>query len=400
MKLRRIKISDLGSIITGNTPPRKEPDFYGSAYPFIKPTDIEHDTRFTFSPEECYSEKGFRKYKNSLIPKGSTCVVTIGSIGKKITMASTDCFINQAMNAVIPNESYDPYYVFYLLKQNLQKVKASDSGTSSGRENVSKSAFGGIEVDVIVDKNSQPPVGRILSAYDDLIENNLKRIQLLEEAARCRYRLLMESSYETETVNLKALAEANSETLKSNFAGEILYIDIASVEVGKINNKTPYQFKDAPGRARRIVKHGDTIWSCVRPNRKSYSIIWEPEENLIASTGFAVIRPKKYTALLYHALTTVEYVNFLESQATGAAYPAVTAKDFENSHLVIPSDENMILEFESSVEPMFSQIKILMKQNALLREARDILLPRLMSGDIDVASISEPEPTIETLEAV
>ena len=147
--MKKIKVGQLGKIVTGNTPPRNQPDLYGKAIIFIKPTDISETSKYTCFPEECYSEKGANKYSASLIPKGSTCVVTIGSIGKKMTMAHTECFINQAMNAIIPNEDYDNEYVYYLLKNNLSKLKSIDSGTSSGRENVSKSAFSNMELHVI-----------------------------------------------------------------------------------------------------------------------------------------------------------------------------------------------------------------------------------------------------------
>ena len=143
---KEVKISDLGKVITGNTPPRKNPELYGNHTIFIKPTDISEDVKYTRYPEECYSDLGFKKYKNSLIPKGSSCVVTIGSIGKKMTKAHCDCFIYQAMNAVIPYEDYDEEFVYYVLKYNLGQLKALDSGTASGRENVSKSSFSSIKV--------------------------------------------------------------------------------------------------------------------------------------------------------------------------------------------------------------------------------------------------------------
>jgi type I restriction enzyme S subunit len=117
---KEVSISDIGKVITGNTPPRKNPELYGNHTIFIKPTDISEGEKYTRNPEECYSELGFQKYKNSLIPRGSTCVVTIGSIGKKMTKAHCDCFINQAVNAVVPYPNYDEEFVYYVLKHNLE----------------------------------------------------------------------------------------------------------------------------------------------------------------------------------------------------------------------------------------------------------------------------------------
>ncbi|MFD0778968.1 hypothetical protein ACFQZF_11190 [Flavobacterium myungsuense] len=80
----QISIGDIGKVITGNTPPKSNPEFYGNDYKFIKPTDMEIGQRYTPITEDYYSELAYKKYINSLIPPLSTCVVTIGSIGKKL----------------------------------------------------------------------------------------------------------------------------------------------------------------------------------------------------------------------------------------------------------------------------------------------------------------------------
>ena len=69
---KKVCIGDLGTIITGNTPPRSAPQLYGNHTPFIKATDISESEKYTYNPEECYSEEGYNKYIKSLIPKGST----------------------------------------------------------------------------------------------------------------------------------------------------------------------------------------------------------------------------------------------------------------------------------------------------------------------------------------
>jgi type I restriction enzyme S subunit len=206
----------------------------------------------------------------------------------------------------------------------------------------------------------------------------------LEEKAFLRYKQIVKSE-KLEKVKLKEVAGVNKSMLKATInLDKILYIDIASVSTGSIDNKTEYDLKDAPGRARRILKHQDIIWSCVRPNRKSYSFVWQPESNLIASTGFAVITAKKIPATyLYQLTTTDDFVSYLENHAKGATYPAVTASDFEEAIINIPSIEIM-KEYDNEVCQCFELKHILQKQNTKLREARDILLPRLMSGEIEV----------------
>lgn len=186
--IKTVTMGDLGTIITGNTPPRSRPELYGSHTPFVKATDISENEKYTYNPEEGYSEEGYKKYIKSLVPKGSTCVVTIGSIGKKMTMAHCDLFINQAMNAIIPFPNFDKDYVYYAVRNVLSNIKALDSGTASGRENVSKSAFSRMKVIIDDDLLIQKRIATTLSRYDSLIDNYQKQIKLLEEAAQRLYK--------------------------------------------------------------------------------------------------------------------------------------------------------------------------------------------------------------------
>jgi type I restriction enzyme S subunit len=234
---------------------------------------------------------------------------------------------------------------------------------------------------------------------DDLIDNNNGRIALLEEAVQRLYRewfvhLRFPGHEQTRIIDgvpegwqkdkLNDVAVVNRHTLPSSYDGVIEYVDIASVVPGRITKTTSYHFKDAPGRAKRVVQHGDLIWSCVRPNRKSYAVIWNPNDNLIVSTGFAVITPVDVpSTFLYFATTTPEFVGYLENRAKGAAYPAVTASDFEQALLPHPS-RHLLDAFNKIAEPVFAQIHNLGLQNTRLAEARDALLPRLMNGSLAV----------------
>ena len=249
------------------------------------------------------------------------------------------------------------------------------------------------------DPHVQRCIADILSSYDDLIENNRRRMELLEEAARQLYRewfvrLRFPGREHTRIINevpegwerkkLANVAEVNRESLGNCFDGEIEYVDIASVTPGQINQTTLYGFNEAPSRARRVVRHGDIIWSCVRPNRRSHAVIWQPGSNLIVSTGFAVITPTSLpTSFLYQATTTDSFTGYLVNHARGAAYPAVVAGDFERAEILTPS-KSLVDAFNDFAEPLLAQGHKLRLQNQKLRGARDLLLPRLMSGEIAV----------------
>jgi type I restriction enzyme S subunit len=248
----------------------------------------------------------------------------------------------------------------------------------------------------------------VLRCIDELIENNSQRIELLEQMAQAVYREwfaefrypghkdapLVDSDLGPipegwDVVSVDEIARVNARTLKASAElGEILYLDISSVSTGHMSEPTPVDFQDAPGRARRQVKHGDVIWSTVRPNRRSYALLIDPPENLIVSTGFAVITPDKVPcSFLYRVLTTDAFVGYLTNRATGAAYPAVTGKVFEEAPVVLPPDELLDL-FSVIAEPMDLLVARLQRANLNLRAARGLLLPRLISGEIDVADLN------------
>ncbi|MHC5761625.1 restriction endonuclease subunit S, partial [Nostoc sp.] len=189
----------------------------------------------------------------------------------------------------------------------------------------------------IPDIQTQQRIAEILSNYDRLIDNNNRRIALLEESIHQLYKEWFVRSrfpgYESVKVvngipegwkitTLSKIAKVNEQSIsKKNSPEQIQYVDISSVTTGSINTKQTIKFIDAPSRAQRIVKHGDIIWSMVRPGRKAYALVLTPPENLIVSTGFAVISTKDIPfTFLYKAVTTDSFVSHMEQVATGAAY--------------------------------------------------------------------------------
>ncbi len=143
-------------------------------------------------------------------------------------------------------------------------------------------------------------------------------------------------------------------------------------------------YLEAPGRARRLVQHGEIIWSCVRPNLRSFALLWEPGEDVVVSTGFAVLSAKQVPfSYLYLATTTDDFVSHLSNVATGAAYPAVSGKDFEAAPLLVPSLD-VLQDFDERCLPLLELTSNLARQNVELLEARNSWLPRLMSGEIAV----------------
>ena len=120
----------------------------------------------------------------------------------------------------------------------------------------------------------------------------------------------------------------------------IHYIDISSVGVGQIEVSPQWmKFSDAPSRAKRIVRKGDTVLSTVRPNRRSMFFASDPSDDWVVSTGFAVLRPNTKLVeprFLYACVFNHDFTEYLITREKGAAYPAVSPEDISNAKIPFP----------------------------------------------------------------
>ncbi|MHB9106109.1 MAG: restriction endonuclease subunit S [Armatimonadota bacterium] len=315
--------------------------------------------------------------------------------GNEITWDSNIIRIRLKRN--IANPSY--YFYYFNSPEGRSKVTSLSSG--SAITTITGKGLASIDVPLpsLVIQNR---VVSILKAYDDLIDNNTRRIAILEEMAQALYReWFVESRFPGHeqarmvesplgpvpegwaVKELREIADVNAQSIGRGSEPEVInYVDISSVSTGRIDAVQSYAIANAPGRARRIVKHGDIIWAMVRPNRRAYALILNPIPDLIVSTGFAVIatRGVPYT-YLYKALTTDTFAEYLTNNATGSAYPAVNAGDFEKAKVLVPSP-SILKGFHCIVSELYEDKENMHKRNAILKNTRDLLLPRLITGEL------------------
>ena len=184
---------------------------------------------------------------------------------------------------------------------------------------------------------------------------------------------------------VNGLASINGSVLSNNDPLEYIdYIEISQVSKGSVNGISRYARGHEPSRAKRKLRHGDSVLSTVRPDRGSYFLCLEPGPNLIASTGFAVVTPKIVPwSFLYLALTQKDIGEYLGRMADGGAYPSIRPDVIGNLDVII-STEEILIRFDSIVSRLLMQCHNLQQQNMVLENIRDTLLPLLISGDIQV----------------
>ena len=392
---KTITIGDLGTIITGKTPPTTNKNYYGDYAVFIKPTDISEQCKFTYETEEMYSKLAAEKYESSLIPKGAICVPCIGTIGTKMTMAPCDCYTNQSINSIVCNESYDNEYVYYLIKNFLPGLKAYNLGTASGREYVSKSNFEKIELVAEQDKTIQN--------YDSLIENYQKQIKLLEEAAQRLYKEWFVDLHFPGHENTK-IVDGVPEGWEKKSA-----LDFFEISIGKTPPRAQKQWFTKGNNGIPWVSISDmketmfvqeTAEELTQDACENYNIKVVPRGTILLSFKLTVGRvafagadvctneaiahfQKEGDEWKAYTLMYLRNYNYDSLGNTSGISKAVNSTIIKNMPFLMPS-KDVLNVFSDKVAPIFNNIKILSSQIRLLTEARDRLLPKLMSGEIDV----------------
>ncbi len=401
MKWKRAKISEVCQGIYDG--PHATPSVSEEGAVFLGISNITPDGHLDLSSPKYIGEKDLPKWTKRVTPQEGDIVFSYEAtlnLYAIIPKGFRGC-LGRRMALIRPDEEkvLGKFLYYYFFSDEWRGMIAENTVIGATVDRIPLIRFPNFPV-------SFPPVEKqrlimsVLSAYDDLIENNQKQIKLLEEAAQRLYKewfvdLRFPGHENTKITDgipegwrmamLSEIASVNKESISKQYPYDYVdYIDIGAVSKGQINSVTRLSTKDAPGRAKRIAFDGDVLWGMVRPNLKSYALVFHPKETSVFSTGFAILHAEKVPfSFLYCHVTQDEFVSYLINCTNGAAYPAVKPSHFENAVLLVPTD--MVLsKFHSLVGQMFRQAEILEQKNQQAIEARDRLLPKLMSGEIEL----------------
>lgn len=248
-----------------------------------------------------------------------------------------------------------------------------------------------IEVD-LPDHKAQKNTVELLRSLDGKIELNNKINENLEQQVRVLLaQWLIENDGTYEFSLLSEVAIINPDTYSPKDAWEFVnYLDTSSITNGitsEVQHIKP-SIEKLPSRARRIIAPNDVVFSTVRPNQRHFGIISAPLDNMLASTGFAVVRsnhPSVSNELLYLCLTEdsfIEKMQQLAEQST-STFPSIKPSDLGCCEIPCP----ISTDFAEVLKAVFVRISINQNENRSLTELRDTLLPKLMNGEIDIDGI-------------
>lgn len=401
METTTYKISDIGEVVGGGTPSTANSDFWGGDIPWISPKDLTGYKSVYISHGESFLTKTGLKSGTKLLPKGTVLFSSRAPIGY-VAIASNPICTNQGFKSIICNkEIINPLFLYYYIKGNLDYIKLF--GTGATFPEISGAAMRKIKVQIPT-LPTQQKIASILSSYDRLIENNTRRIRLLEQMAENLYkewfvRFRFPEHENIEMVNrlpkgwkrtklIKNIKTSSGGTPSRNKGeyyknGTIPWIKTGELQDCILINTEECITEDAVNNSSaKLFPKGTLLMSMYGVNVGKLGI---SEIEATCNQACCVFTPKHidYKYYLFHYLKSIR--EYLLSISFGAAQQNLSQELIKSIRVLFPDEETNI-SFVKEVQPLFKEISIIQQQNQLLTRQRDLLLPRLMSGKLEVKS--------------
>ena len=388
------RLDELGSVSRGRSRhrPRDAAHLYGGPHPFIQTGDVKHAGLYITGFTQTYTEAGLQQSK--LWPAGTLCITIAANIADTAILGIDACFPDSVIGFIADPAQSDARFVKYLFDATI-KVRAQQFSQGATQDNLSQEKLLSLDFDV-PPVTEQTRIADILSTYDDLIENNRRRMALLEESARLLYRewfvRLRFPGYEHTSVvdgvpqgwerkTLGSLCrEIRDLVLPEALEPDTPYIGLEHIPRRSISLNewgTAEQVTSSKSR----FKAGEILFGKIRPYFHKVGVAFVDG---VASSDAIVIRPadEKLHALVLMTMSSDEFVAVTAQQMKeGSKMPRADWKQMQAYSVPVPP-AGLLNSFDDTIQPVIAQLKSLSFANQKLRAARDLLLPRLMSGEL------------------
>lgn len=386
------KISDIGTVVGGATPSTKKPENYENGdIAWITPKDLSSFSgRYIQRGERNITEIGLKSCSTQLLPKNTVLFSSRAPIGY-VAIAENAVCTNQGFKSVIPNEDTDPIFLYYLLKYNKDKIESMGSGTTF--KEVSGNTMKNIVVSVPQDKQVQEKIASVLDAIDEKIEENERINNNLLEQALTLYATHFSSVDKNGCIGDYCAVKSGFAFKSSWWTNNgVKVIKIGSINQDNLNLlECSYVDEDKADKAKDfVVKAGDLLIAMTGATIGKFSMVPYSSEVLLVNQRvgkfFLGNHPVKKLPFIYCTLKQPEVYNEVVNRGQGSAQPNISASDIMSIPCVIPS-QDVINDFNDAAQPLFDLIISNQRENQQLSELRNTLLPKLMSGELDVSNI-------------
>lgn len=390
------KLGDLGTVITGKTPSKNNPEDWGDEMPFVTPTDYKNYGKFAKKAERNLSKIGIERLKGKILPSKSILVTCIGSDMGKVVINIRQVITNQQINSLIPNSKADSDFLYYRLVSMYETLRIY-GGDGTAVPIVNKGDFENIETE-IPPLPEQTAIASVLSSLDNKIDLLHRQNATLEKMAETLFRqwFVEESKEEWEEVELGRLIEINGGfSYKGEYigTGEGLLLGMGCVSFQDRflpSGARPYS-GDCPEKY--LVNPTDLVIATRQQSDNQpilgFPAIVPPEfKGKRVIVGANLYRVKNNTQIdnyfFYLILRSAEYRQHILASSKGSTVRMITKDAIEKYKIAIPSSE-VIESLMELLKPINEKSTTNQTQIRTLTVLRDTLLPKLMSGEIRIS---------------
>jgi len=394
---KEVKVSNLGQIITGKTPSTKKRSNFGGSIPFLTPSD-DMNVRYVQTTARTLSQEGVNEVANKILPANSVCVSCIGSQLGKVVITTKETVTNQQINSIVPSSDVDTLFLYYLMLVIGNRLNYL-SKTSTAVPIINKTEFSDIKM-MLPAMHIQVKISSILSCLDSKIELNNKIIANLEAQAQAIFKswfidfepfqdgefIESELGLIPEGWEIKKLGDlfrfVKGKKVKEELQGDCL---VHYLVKGVVDGTEEPIFVSSDNAI--LIDSLDPFM--LMDGANSGNIYYGFKGALGSTFSLLEAKTEKLREIIYWFLKLNEVI--IKNQNTGSAIPHAN-KDFINSMLIVLPDEKAALKVVNMLQTYREKTIKLKEENTTLAQIRDTLLPKLMSGEIDVSNIKiDPE---------
>lgn len=389
----KTSLIDIVELIGGGTPKTSKAEYWGGNINWLSVKDFNNENRYVYSTEKTITEEGLNNSSTKLLRKDDIIISARGTVGE-LAMIPFPMAFNQSCYGIRAKDGINSTFLYYLIKHSVRKLKAMTHG--SVFDTITRDTFANIEV-AIPDIETQQRVAKMLADIDDKVENNQRINNNLEQQTQAIFKswfVDFELNYgnmpsDWKVSQLGTIAKISTEVFSP---AKNPNVEVEHYSIPAYDEKRYPVFETSNGikSNKYRLSSNSVMISKLNPDTKR---IWRPyciSDNPICSTEFIVYEPINplNRDFIYSIIDSIGFSAFLCSHTTGStnsrqrATPSITL-----TYDIIVPDEKTIQAFCSIVSPMYDTIENNIKENQKLAETRDILLPKLMSGELDVSDI-------------
>ena len=379
----KCKLSEIMDLIGGGTPKTSKPEYWNGNIPWITVKDFNNDFRYVYKTEKSITQLGLERSSTKLLQSGDVIISARGTVGEIATIPfamafNQSCYGLRAKKGMVTSD-----YLYYLIKHNISVLKNNTHG--SVFDTITRNTFDNIEVE-IPSIEIQQKISSILNDYDKKIElNNAINNNLFHQA---------QALYKNRFIDMEPFSgKMPDDWYLGTFSEIIEFHDTKRIPLSnreRANLKKIFPYYGATSVMDYVDRYiFDGVYLLISEDgtvadSKGFPILQYVDGQFWVNNHAHIVTGKNgFTVEILYLLCSLTNI---QSIITGAVQQKISQSNLKKVPVIIPS-RSELNEFDSIIQPIFAQIRNLRAENNRLNNILNILIPRLLSGKLDVSKI-------------